>query len=102
MINISNTVWIGGAIIAFVIGTIILGYVMTNNKGKLDDDFELIAPIMFGIVISSAFWPIVLAVGAICCVVWVLLNIGKIIKKAKNKATEKKKFLNDVNKLMEK
>ena len=102
MINISGTVWIGGAIITCVIGTIIMGYVLTNNKGKLDDDFELIVPIMLGIAMCSAFWPFVLAIGAICCVVWVLLNIGKIIKKAKNKATEKKKFLNDVNKLMEK
>lgn len=102
MINISGTVWIGGAIITCVIGTIILGYVMTNNKGKFDDDFELIPLISLGIAVCSAFWPIVLAVGAICCVLWVLLNIGKIIKKAKNKRNNRKVLLNDVNKLMEK
>lgn len=102
MINISGTVWIGGAIITCVIGTIILGYVMTNNKGKLDDDFELIVPIMLGIAMCSAFWPFVLAIGAICCVVWVLLNIGNIIKKTKIKRNNRKVLLNDVNKLMEK
>lgn len=102
MINISGTVWIGGAIITCVIGIIILGYVITNNKGKLNDDFELIAPSVFGIVMCSAFWPIVLAVGAICCVVWVLLNIGKIMKKTKIKRNNRKVLLNDVNKLMEK
>ena len=102
MINISSTVWIGGAIITCVIGIIILGYVLTNNKGKLDDDSELIAPISLGIVMCSAFWPIALAIGAICCVVWVLLNIGNIIKKAKIKRNNRKVLLNDVNKLMEK
>ena len=102
MINISNTVWIGGAIITFVIGTIIMGYVLTNNKGKLDEDFEVIGLIMLGIAMCSAFWPIVLAVGAICCVVWVLLNIGNIIKKTKIKRNNRKVLLNDVNKLMEK
>lgn len=102
MINISNTVWIGGAIIAFVIGTIIMGYVLTNNKGKLDEDFGVIGLITFGIAICSAFWPIALTIGAIYCVVWVFLNIGNIIKKAKIKRNNRKVILNDVNKLMEK
>lgn len=102
MINISGTVWIGGAIITCVIGTIIMGYVLTNNKGKFDDDFEFIPLILLGIAVCSAFWPIVLAVGAICCVLWVLLNIGKIMKKTKIKRNNRKVLLNDVNKLMEK
>jgi len=102
MINISGTVWIGVAIITFVIGAIIMGYVLTNNKGKLDDDFELIVPSMLGIAMCSAFWPFVLAIGAICCVVWVLLSIGKIMKKTKIKRNNRKVLLNNVNKLMEK
>lgn len=97
----TTTIWIIGAIITAIIGMIVLGYLLTDENGRVKDE-EDVAPSILCLMIFAVSWPIIIPLGAFCGLVWCLFNVGKIMKKISTKKKKRKTLLDDVNKLMEK
>lgn len=97
----TTTIWIIGAIITAIIGMIVLGYLLTDENGKVKDE-EDVAPSILCLMICAVSWPIAVSLGVLCGLVWCLFNVGKIMKKISTKKKKRKTLLDDVNKLMEK
>ena len=97
----TTTIWIIGAIITAIIGMIVLGYLLTDENGRVKDE-EDVAPSIFCLMFCAVGWPFAISLGALCGLVWCLFNVGKIIRKISTKKKKRKTLLDDVNKLMEK
>lgn len=97
----TTTIWIIGAIITAIIGMIVLGYLLTDENGRVKDE-EDVAPSILCLMFCAVSWPIAVSLGALCGLVWCLFNVGKIMKKINAKKKKRKTLLDDVNKLMEK